>query len=84
MKLARNWKQRLIKSYSSLSIFANVLVSLSVSGLAVLGVISSVIAIPLLVGLAITFGMVGLIGRIVDQSIDDIREEDCHDHPRED
>lgn len=74
-KLAKNWKQRLIKSYSSLSIIANVLVALSISGLAVLGVISSVLAIPLLVGLAITFGVVGLIGRVVDQGIDDLKEE---------
>lgn len=74
-KLAKNWKQRLLKSYSSLSIIANVLVALSISGLAVLGVISNVIAIPLLVGLAITFGVVGLLGRVLDQGLDDAREE---------
>ena len=72
-KLASNWKQRLIKSYSSLSIIANILVAVSISGLAVLGVISSVIAIPLLVTLAITFGVVGLIGRVVDQGLDDVK-----------
>lgn len=70
-KLAKNWKQRLIKSYSSLSIIANILVALSISGLSVLGVISNVIALPLLVGLALTFGLVGLFGRIVDEAIDD-------------
>lgn len=70
--LAKNWKQRLLKSYSSLSIVANILVALSVSGLAVLGVISNVIAIPLLVGLAITFGVVGLLGRVIDQELDDV------------
>ena len=74
-KLAKNWKQRLLKSYSSLSIIANILVALSISGLAVLGVISSVIAIPLLVGLAITFGLVGLLGRVLDQGLDDARED---------
>lgn len=75
MKIASNWKTRLIKSYSSLSIIANVLVALSISGLAVLGVISNVLAIPLLVGLAITFGLVGLVGRVVDQELDDVKEE---------
>lgn len=75
MKIASNWKRRLIKSYSSLSIIANVLVALSISGLAVLGVISNVLAIPLLVGLAITFGLVGLVGRVVDQELDDVKEE---------
>lgn len=74
-KLAKNWKQRLIKSYSSLSIISNILVALSVSGLSVLGVISNAIAIPLLVGLAITLGVVGLVGRVLDQGLDDIRDE---------
>ena len=75
-KLAKNWKQRLLKSYSSLSIVANILVALSISGLAVLGVISDVIAIPLLVCLAITFGVVGLLGRVIDQELDDSKRED--------
>lgn len=73
--LAKNWKSRLLKSYSSLSIIANILVALSISGLAVLGVISNVIAIPLLVCLAITLGVVGLLGRVIDQGLDDLREE---------
>lgn len=74
--LAKNWKSRLLKSYSSWSIIANILIALSVSGLSVLGAISNVIAIPLLVGLAITLGVVGLIGRVVDQGLDDIKGED--------
>lgn len=73
MKLADNWKDRILKSYSSLSIIANILVALSVSGLTVLGVISNVIAIPLLITLAISFGALGLIGRVVDQGLDDVR-----------
>jgi hypothetical protein len=75
-KLAWNWKQRLVKSYSSWSIIANILVALSISGLSVLGVISNVIAIPLLVTLAITFGVVGLVGRVLDQGLDDIKGEE--------
>jgi hypothetical protein len=75
-KLAWNWKQRLVKSYSSWSIIANILVALSISGLSVLGVISNVIAIPLLVTLAITFGLVGLVGRVLDQGLDDIKGEE--------
>lgn len=74
--LAKNWKQRLLKSYSSWSIIANILIALSVSGLSVLGVISNVIAIPLLVGLAITFGMAGLAGRVIDQGLDEVRLDD--------
>lgn len=76
-KLAKNWKQRLLKSYSSLSIIANILVASSISGLAVLGVISNVMAIPLLVCLAITFGVVGLLGRVIDQGLDDVKGESC-------
>ena len=75
-KLAKNWKQRLLRSYSSLSIIANILVALSISGLSVLGVISNVLAIPLLVGLAISFGVLGLLGRVLDQGLDDARQDD--------
>lgn len=74
-KIAKNWKARLIKSYSSWSIIANILIALSVSGLSVLGVISSVITIPLLVGLAVLFGVLGLAGRVVDQGLDEVKEE---------
>ena len=74
-KLAKNWKNRLLRSYSSLSIIANILVALSISGLSVLGVISNVIAFPLLIGLALALGLVGLFGRIIDQGLDDIRQE---------
>lgn len=76
-KIAKNWKTRLIKSYSSWSIIANLLVALSISGLSVLGVISNVLAIPVLVGLAILFGILGLCGRIVDQELDDVGEGDA-------
>ena len=75
-KLVKNWKLILTKSYSCLSIIANVLMALSISGLATLGVISHVVAIPLLVGLAISFGLVGLIGRVVDQELDSIDQPD--------
>ena len=70
MKIAKNWKKRL-KSYSSISIMANILVALSVSSLSVLGVISSSISFPLLATLAVLFGVLGLVGRVVDQAIDD-------------
>lgn len=69
-KIAINWKQRL-KSYSSLSLIANVLVSLSISGLAVLGVLSSEFAFPIVVITAISLGVLGLIGRVLDEAIDD-------------
>ena len=77
--IAKNWKNRLLKSYSSWSIIANILVALSISGLAVLGVISNVIAVPLLVCLAIALGLVGLVGRVVDQGLDNLKERSEED-----
>ena len=74
-KLARNWKARLIKSYSSWSIIANILIALSVSGLSVLGVIVSEVALPVILCFAIPLGILGLIGRILDQNIDDFKED---------
>ena len=72
--IIRDWKKQL-KSYSFLSMLCNFLTALSVSGLSVLGVLSSNVALPLLVGLAITFGLFGLCGRFIDQSIEDNNEE---------
>lgn len=70
MKLIPN-KKKVLKSYSFLSMAANFLIALSISGLSVLGVLSSEIALPLLACLAIAFGVAGLAGRFVDQNIDD-------------
>lgn len=72
-KLIKDWKKQL-KSYSFLSLFANFLTALSVSGLAVLGVLSSDIAFPLLAVLAITLGVIGCLGRFVDQTVDDLEK----------
>ena len=78
MKLLPN-KKKILKSYSFLSMIGNFLVALSVSGLSVLGVLSSELALPLLVGCALFLGLLGLIGRFVDQSVDDISEWDEED-----
>ena len=73
MKLLKD-KKKVIKSYSFLSMLGNFLIALSVSGLSVLGVLSSEIAFPILVGCALLLGFLGLIGRFVDQSLDDVVE----------
>ena len=78
MKLLPN-KKKIIKSYSFLSMAANFLIALSVSGLSVLGVLSSELAFPILVGCALLLGLLGLCGRFVDQSLDDINEADKDD-----
>lgn len=77
-KLAKNWKKRL-KSYSSLSLIANILVALSITGLSVLGVVTSEIALPIVLSFAIPLGILGLIGRVLDQGIDDALERDKED-----
>lgn len=72
-------KKKILKSYSFLSIAANFLIALSISGLSVLGVLSSELALPLLVGCALFLGLLGLVGRFIDQSVDDINEWDEED-----
>ena len=78
-KIALNWKQRLLKSYSSWSIIANILIALSVSGLSVLGVIASEVALPATLCFAIPLGILGLAGRILDQGLDDVRPDDARE-----
>lgn len=78
-KLAKNWERRITKSYSSWSIIANILIALSISGLSVLGVIASEAALPVILCFAIPLGILGLLGRVIDQGLDDLREEDKND-----
>ena len=75
MKLLPN-KKKIIKSYSFLSMAANFLIALSVSGLSVLGVLSSELALPILIGCALFLGLLGLCGRFIDQSLDDVGDTD--------
>jgi len=75
MKFHEDWK-KILKTYSFLSLVANLLVALSVSGLAVLGVLSSQVAFGTLAISASVLGLLGAVGRFVDQSYDDMREED--------
>lgn len=69
MKLNKN--RKLWKAYSTIALIANILTALSVSALAVLGVISYALAFPTVVCLAVFFGVLGLVGRFVRQDIDD-------------
>lgn len=76
MKVVSNWKKILIKSYSSLSILSNILIALSISGLSVLGILTSEFALTTILIIGIPLGVLGLIGRVIDQGLDDVRE-DC-------
>lgn len=75
MKLLPN-KKKILKSYSFLSMAANFLIALSVSGLSVLGVLSSELAFPILVGCALFLGLLGLCGRFIDQELNDRDKDD--------
>jgi len=75
MKWRSDWK-KILKTYSFLSIVANLFVATSISGLAVLGVLSSSIAFGTLATVAIILGLIGLVGRFVDQSYEDLEDED--------
>lgn len=70
MKLLKD-RRKILRSYSFLSMLGNFLIALSISGLGVIGVLSSDIAFPLLAALAISFGLFGLIGRFIDQTVED-------------
>lgn len=64
--LVDDWK-RLWKSYSVIFSFANILQAVSVTGLSVLGVINVYFAFKIVVGLAMLFGVLGLVGRLISQ-----------------
>ena len=77
-RLAKNWKNRLVRSYSSLSIISNILIAISISGLSVLGILTSEFALTTLLILGIPLGILGLLGRVIDQGLDDVaRDKTC-------
>ena len=67
-KLVEGWK-KLFKSYSVIFSLANILQALSVTGLSVLGVINVYFAFKLVIGMAILFGFLGLVGRLISQPV---------------
>lgn len=67
-KLVEGWK-KLFKSYSVIFSLANILQALSVTGLSVLGVINVYFAFKLVIGTAILFGFLGLVGRLISQPV---------------
>lgn len=69
-------KKQILKSYSFWSMFSNFLVALSISGLSVLGILSAEIALPALITIALALGLFGLVGRFMDQELDDRKEDD--------
>lgn len=75
MKWHKN-KRQILKSYSFLSLAANAAIAISVSGLAVLGVLSSGMAFTTLAVSASVLGLVGAVGRLLDQELEDIEDED--------
>jgi len=68
LSLVEGWK-RLWKSYSIIFSLANILQALSVTGLSVLGVINVYFAFKIVITLAIVFGVLGLIGRLIKQPV---------------
>lgn len=69
MKINKN--RKLWKAYSTIALIANILTALSVSALAVLGVISYALAFPTVVCLAVFFGVLGVAGRFLKQDLEE-------------
>lgn len=71
LKWHKDWK-RILRTYSFISIVANLLVAISVTGLSVLGVLSSNLAFGTIACIGIVLGVLGCAGRFVDQELDDL------------
>lgn len=68
LTLVEGWK-KLWKSYSVIFSVANILQAISVTGLSVLGVINVYFAFKIVITLAVLFGLLGLVGRLVRQPL---------------
>lgn len=74
MKWLTNKKQ-LMKSYSVLSMIANIMMVVSVAALTILGILSESMALPILGTLTTVFSLMGTIGRFIDQGLDQMKED---------
>lgn len=74
MKWQEDWR-KILKTYSFIGLLGNLLIAISVTGLMVLGVLSSNIAFPVLLTSSLVLGVIGLVGRFVDQEVEDARDE---------
>ena len=75
LKLHTHWR-KFLKTYSFLSLASTVMVSVSVSGLALLGLLSTSIAFPVLAISGAVLGGLGCVGRLIDQSLDDLERDE--------
>lgn len=74
MKWQKDWR-KILKTYSFIGLLGNLLIAVSVTGLMVLGVLSSNIAFPVLLTSSLVLGVIGLVGRFIDQEVEDARDE---------
>jgi len=74
MKWQKDWR-KILKTYSFIGLLGNLLIAISATGLMVLGVLSSNIAFPVLLTSSLVLGVFGLVGRFIDQEVEDARDE---------
>lgn len=74
MKWQKDWR-KILKTYSFIGLLGNLFIASSVTGLMVLGVLSSNIAFPVLLTSSLVLGVIGLVGRFIDQEVEDAKDE---------
>lgn len=75
--------KHLCKHYTTYSFIANMLNAISMAGLALIGVLTDVMAVTWLVGWGVMFAVMFFIGRFLNQEIDDLEKvmEHENEHP---
>lgn len=64
------------RHFATYILITNVLCALSVAAFAILGVLSSMLSVPMLVGNAIIFGVIYAIGKFGNEQLEDIPKID--------
>lgn len=76
------WQQKLYshmcEHYSKYSLAANMFLACSIAGLALLGVLTSVLTATMLIGWGMVFSLLYAIGKLLDQEIDDLEKNRGH------
>lgn len=76
--LQQRFYDHLCIHYSKYSLAANIFIALSIAGLALLGVLTTILTATMLIGWSVTFSLLYAIGKLLDQEIEDLEKNRGH------
>ena len=81
--MGEKWSKHLCKHYINYSFIANALMALGFAGLALLGLLNTVLTAGALIVWGCLLGALYALGKLLDQEVEDLDKVKAHKHERE-